>query len=289
MVNFVYNKHTTKKRTDFMGLAHTILENYHALTKSEKLIADYLLAEKEQTAYKTMKDVTDAVKVGDATLIRFCQKLGYSGFSDLKIAIAKDEFTSQYEEESTDKFYDQILDNQIKVLESTRQLIDPETLLDAINHITNAKRIYIIGVGSSGLSAASLEKMLLRVGVHANHTIDPHFQAHALSLLDETDLVICFSLSGRTKDVYDSLAIAKKNHCPIIAITNFKTSPIAELSDIVLQSANEEFFDGGSLAGKISQLYVSEVLVRGYEINNKIQTVELREKVLRSILDKFID
>lgn len=272
-----------------MGLAHTILENYHALTKSEKLIADYLLAEKEQTVYKTMKDVTDAVKVGDATLIRFCQKLGYSGFSDLKIAIAKDEFTSQYEEESTDKFYDQILDNQIKVLESTRQLIDPETLLDAINHITNAKRIYIIGVGSSGLSAASLEKMLLRVGVHANHTIDPHFQAHALSLLDETDLVICFSLSGRTKDVYDSLAIAKKNHCPIIAITNFKRSPIAELSDIVLQSANEEFFDGGSLAGKISQLYVSEVLVRGYEINNKIQTVELREKVLRSILDKFID
>jgi DNA-binding MurR/RpiR family transcriptional regulator len=40
-----------------------------------------------------MKDVTEAVKVGDATLIRFSQKIGFHGFSDLKIAIAKEEFT----------------------------------------------------------------------------------------------------------------------------------------------------------------------------------------------------
>ncbi|CZQ89829.1 MurR/RpiR family transcriptional regulator [Trichococcus collinsii] len=272
-----------------MGLAHLIQEKYHALTKSEKRIADYLLANKEQAVYQTMKDVTEAVKVGDATLIRFSQKIGFNGFSDLKIAIAKEEFTSQYEGDNDHQFYDRILENQIKVLESTRQLLDSEVVLQAIEAITKAKRIYIIGVGSSGLSAASLEKMLLRVGVHANHIVDPHFQAHALALLGPEDLVICFSLSGRTKDIHDSLKIAKENHTPIVAITNFKSSPIAELGDIVLQTANEEFFDGGSLAGKISQLYISETLVRGYEIKNKIETVELREKVLRSIIDKRLD
>lgn len=277
------------KRTDFMGLAHLIQEKYHMLTKSEKRIADYLLEKKEQAVYQTMKDVTEAVNVGDATLIRFSQKIGFNGFSDLKIAIAKEEFTSQYEGDNDHQFYDRILENQIKVLESTRQLLDSEVVQQAIEAITKAKSIYIIGVGSSGLSAASLEKMLLRVGVHANHIVDPHFQAHALALLGPEDLVICFSLSGRTKDIYDSLKIAKENHTPIIAITNFKSSPIAEMGDIVLQTANEEFFDGGSLAGKISQLYISETLVRGYEIKNKIKTVELREKVLRSIIDKTLD
>lgn len=272
-----------------MGLAHQIKEKYHTLTKSEKRIADYLLAVKEQVVYRTMKDITETVKVGDATLIRFCQKLGYNGFSDLKIALAKEEFTSQYEGETTYKYYDQILENQIKVLESTRQLLDSKELLKAIEFIAKANHIYIIGVGSSGLSAASLEKMLLRVGVHGTHIVDPHFQAHALSLLGAEDLVICFSLSGRTKDVHDSLQIAKENKTPIIAITNFKSSPIAALSDIVLQTANEEFFDGGSLAGKISQLYISETIVRGYEISNQIKSVELREKVLRSIIDKFLD
>ena len=105
-----------------------------------------------------MKDVTEAVKVGDATLIRFSQKIGFSGFSDLKIAIAKEEFTHQYEGDNEHKFYDRILENQIKVLESTRQLLDSEVVQQAIEAITKAKSIYIIGVGSSGLSAVLLEK-----------------------------------------------------------------------------------------------------------------------------------
>ena len=183
-----------------MGLAQLIQEKYHALTKSEKRIADYLLKNQEQAVHQTMKDVTEAVKVGDATLIRFYQKIGFNGFSDLKIAIAKEEFPSQDESDNDHQFYDRILENQVKVLESTRQLLDSEVVQQAIEAITKAKSIYIIGVGSSGLSAASLEKMLLRVGVHANHIVDPHFQAHALALLGPEDLVICFSLSGRTID-----------------------------------------------------------------------------------------
>jgi DNA-binding MurR/RpiR family transcriptional regulator len=97
------------------------------------------LKNQEQAVYQTMKDVTEAVKVGDATLIRFSQKIGFNGFSDLKIAIAKEEFTSQYEGDNDHQFYDRILENQIKVLESTRQLLDPEVVLQAIEAITKAK------------------------------------------------------------------------------------------------------------------------------------------------------
>ncbi|EMF0372695.1 TPA: MurR/RpiR family transcriptional regulator, partial [Enterococcus faecium] len=53
--------------------------------------------------------------------------------------------------------------------------------------------------------------------------------------------------------------------------------------------AIEEFLNGGSLAGKISQLYICDLLVHGYEQNNNIDSVELREKVLRSIIDKSIE
>jgi DNA-binding MurR/RpiR family transcriptional regulator len=96
-------------------------------------------------------------------------------------------------------------------------------------------------------------------------------------------------LSGRTKDTYDSLQIAKENGATIIAVTNYLSSPIAKLSDIVLQTSIEEFLDGGSLAGIISQLYICNVLVQGYEIYNKIDTIPLREKALRSIIGKAIE
>lgn len=75
----------------------------------------------------------------------------------------------------------------------------------------------------------------------------------------------------------------------ILAITNYIHSPIGQTADLVLQTAIEEFLNGGSLAGKISQLYICDLLVQGYEQKNNINAVELRERVLRSILDKSID
>lgn len=278
-----------KQRIEYMKFVHVIQENYHKLSKSEKRIADYILAAGEKVVYSTMKDLKDKTNVGDATIIRFCHKLGYSGFSDLKIDIAKEDFSKFYEQDEEKEFYDRILENLFEALNSTRRLVNKEDLKRAIGLITKARHIYIFGVGSSGITSMNLEKMFLRVGVHAVAVVDPHFQAHSASLLDSQDVVIGFSLSGRTKDTYDSLAIAKKNGAKIISVTNFLSSPIAGLGDVVLQTAIEEFFEGGSLAGKMSQLYLCETLVRGYEIGNQINAIKLREKVLRSIIDKSLD
>lgn len=114
-------------------------------------------------------------------------------------------------------------------------------------------------------------------------------QAQVALLLTKDDLVIGLSLSGRTRDTFDSLKLAKDNKAKILAITNNLNSPIAKLGDIVLQTAIEEFLDGGSVAGRISQLYICDVLTRGYENRNQIDAVGLREKVLRSIISKRID
>ncbi len=81
----------------------------------------------------------------------------------------------------------------------------------------------------------------------------------------------------------------QKNGAKILAITNYLHSPIGQTADVVLQTAIEEFLNGGSLAGKISQLYLCDLLVQGYEQKNNINAVELRERVLRSILDKSLD
>lgn len=177
----------------------------------------------------------------------------------------------------------------IEVLQSTSCLINEEKLIKAIQLINQASSLYIFGVGSSGNTSLDLESMFLRVGIQAKAVLDPHYQAQVASLLTDRDLVIIFSLSGKTKDTYDSLKIAKNNGAKILAITNYIHSPIGKSADLVLQTAIEEFLNGGSLAGKISQLYICDLLVHEYEQNNKINSLDLREKVLRSIIDKRIE
>lgn len=272
-----------------MTITYKIQESYSSLTKSEKKVADYILSSGEKIVYSTMSEIKSATNVGDGTIIRFCQKLGFSGFSDLKIEIAKEDFSKQQEVSEIADVFAKTAQKVNESLKTTNHLLDSGKLDQAIQAITEAERIYMFGVGSSGNTGKDLEAMFLRVGVHSCTIIDPHFQAQIASLLTEKDLVIGFSLSGKTKDTYNSLKIAKQNQAKVVAVTNYLSSPIAELADIVLQTAVQEFLDGASLAGKISQLYLCDLLVQGYEVKNNIDSVELRAKVLRSILDKSID
>ncbi|MFT8412566.1 MAG: MurR/RpiR family transcriptional regulator [Schleiferilactobacillus perolens] len=271
-----------------MDSTQLIRAKYDELTKSEKRVADFVLSAGEKIMYSTMSDLKAATKVGDATIIRFCQKLGYSGFSDFKIAVAKENFSkTELHEEST--LYDDMANHLSDALRATAKLIKKDNLRTAVKLMTDAKSIYLFGVGSSGEASLAFESILLRAGVRAVAVPDPHFQAQIASLLTADDLVFGFSLSGRTKDTYDSLHIAQTNGAKIVAITNNPLTPIGKLGDVVLQTAIEEFLNGGSVAGRVSQLYICDVLTHEYEITNHIDAVSLREKVLRAIIDKSID
>ena len=52
---------------------------------------------------------------------------------------------------------------------------------------------------------------------------------------------------------------------------------------------NEEFFDGGSLTGKISQLYICEILVKNHERLYKDKSIQSREAIIRAVMDKTVE
>lgn len=272
-----------------MNYLERLNKNIKKLTKSEKLVADFIATNREAVIYGTMNTIKDAVEVGDATIIRFSQKIGFSGFSDLKISLAKEDFSDQEKGENSSNFYSKVTDSLIDVLQKTENLIDEEKINQAIDLITNCKNIYLFGSGNSGETAHDFEKILLRVGIIARAESDPHIQSQIASMLTKDDLIIGFSLSGRTKDLFSAMQLSKDNQAKTIIITNSPTSPLAQLADVSLQTSVEEFLNAGSVAGQVSQLYICNVLLRGYEIKNKVNTLPMREKSLRAIMDKRMD
>lgn len=270
-----------------MNIDNLIKSKYETLTKSEKKIAQYITNNKKAVIYGTMETIKKDIAVGDATIVRFSKKLGFSGFNDLKIDIAKDELTESNIDSSRD-YYDDIADHLISTIKDTASLIDSNDLGKAVELISNCRKLYLFGVGHSGETALDFSKMLLRIGLIVHAETDPHFQAQMAAMLSKDDLVIGISLSGETRDTYSSLKMAKENGAKIISLTNNNLSSIAQISDITLRTSVEEFLNGGSLAGQLSQLYLCEVLIHGYEKQNKIDTVSIREKALRAIMKKRI-
>ncbi|HGJ2122952.1 TPA: MurR/RpiR family transcriptional regulator [Streptococcus pneumoniae] len=243
-------------------------------------MADYILVRDSEIVYETSSEIVSKVKVGEGTLNRFCKKIGYSGFQELKLKMTKDILELESQKMSSDTFIDEIKNNYLSIVESTRKLIDGRQIELAIKLIREANQILMIGVGSSGNAAREFESSLLRIGIISKTVIDTHFQLMHTALLKDNDLIIAFSLSGSTKEVEETLLNAKRKNVKIISITNYSSRNIAKLSDcVLLTSKKESYLEGGSLMAKASQLFIIDVICTRLSLINYEDTICKKEEI----------
>ena len=181
-----------------------------------------------------------------------------------------------------------IAKNTKAVIDESLEMVDEELLNSCIEAIDQTNRLHFYGVGTSGLTALDAKNRLLRIGKHSDALVDPHIQAMDAATLGKGDVVVGISVSGSTKDTLDSLEIAKKNGATIIAITYYARSPITQLADYVLLSGGKESpLEGGSLAAKISQLFIIDLLCTGLALHDKENSLQMKEKTARSVINKI--
>ncbi|HGJ7574375.1 TPA: MurR/RpiR family transcriptional regulator [Streptococcus pneumoniae] len=250
-------------------------------------MADYILVRDSEIVYETSSEIVSKVKVGEGTLNRFCKKIGYSGFQELKLKMTKDILELESQKMSSDTFIDEIKNNYLSIVESTRKLIDGRQIELAIKLIREANQILMIGVGSSGNAAREFESSLLRIGILSKTVIDTHFQLMHTALLKDNDLIIAFSLSGSTKEVEETLLNAKRKNVKIISITNYSSRNIAKLSDcVLLTSKKESYLEGGSLMAKASQLFIIDVICTRLSLINYEDTICKKEEIASLLSNK---
>jgi transcription regulator len=153
--------------------------------------------------------------------------------------------------------------------------------------IAKAERLFLYGVGSSGLAVQELQNKLLRFGKIALLYTDTHFQVMSAAVTGKNDVVIAVTLSGETPDILETLTVAKKNKSKIIVITNHILSAAAQMANHVLLTAGREtLIDGGSLIAKMSQLYIIDVLCTGYALQNKDESLKMKHNTAEAVVRK---
>ena len=118
---------------------------------------------------------------------------------------------------------------------------------------------------------------------------DSHMQVMAASLMTEQDVVLFVSYSGATRDLMETLRTAKANGAKIILLTHYEDSPGAKLADIVLLcGAQESPLDSGSIPIKVAVLYVAEVLILRYILDDKPGSTEAQEHTTKALAVKML-
>ncbi|MFV0379469.1 MAG: MurR/RpiR family transcriptional regulator [Anaerorhabdus sp.] len=271
-----------------MNYLLTIEAYYDTLSRKEKIIADYIKENGSDIIYETLSDISKKLDVGEATIMRFCHKLKFSGFQDLKLEAAK-VTSADVEPIAEGGLINTKATSTITALKATQLAITMEDLEKASEYIDKARSIFFFGVANSSIAAKSMELRLLRMGKVGHAVIDSHVQLISASVVDKHSLIIAFSLTGATKEIFDALKIAKINKAKIIVITNNYKSPIAKLSSLKFQTFGRETpLDGGAIEGQLSQMFVADYICSIYSKNNRENIRKQKEKTAEAIITRNI-
>jgi RpiR family carbohydrate utilization transcriptional regulator len=242
-----------------------------SLTAGEKKIGNYVLRYPDEVVKLSITELAEACDVSDATIFRFCRKVGTEGYQDFKIALAKESvspdslvYADVIPEDSLITMAEKIVEANVKALRDTLKVLEVEALDRALNAILAANRVQIYAVGGSGVAARELQFKLMQLGVSANAFIDSQMQFISASLLTDSDVGIAVSHSGAKRLTVEALKIAKASGATTICITSHPASPVAEVADIKLYtSAWENLAHDDSPSVRNAQLALIDVIYEG--------------------------
>ncbi|AHN72582.1 MurR/RpiR family transcriptional regulator [Aggregatibacter actinomycetemcomitans] len=283
------------------NVLNTVSALYQSLTKTEKKIADVISQSPEMVMQYSLSELASNLNVGEATFVRFCRTLGFKGFSDFKLAFSIELATAR---ESRD---DTVLETEImpdddslkiahklqaaisKVMDETVNLLDFQQLESVVRAIQKAKRVFLFGVGSSGVTAEDAKNKFMRIGVPVDATGNNHFMYMQAALLKETDVAIGISHSGYSQETAHTLKIAKQNGATTVALTHSLRSPITEHADFVLVNGNKQGkLQGDSIGTKIAQLFVLDLIYALLVQAEQDAATKTKQKTLNVILEQRI-
>jgi RpiR family carbohydrate utilization transcriptional regulator len=241
-----------------------------SLTAGEKKIGDYVLRYPDEVIKLSITELAEACEVSDATIFRFCRKVGTEGYQDFKIALAKGSvsdglvYADVIPEDSLVTMAEKIVEANVKALRDTLKVLDVDALGRALDAILAANRVQIYAVGGSGVAARELQFKLMQLGINANAFIDSQMQFISASLLTNADVGIAISHSGTKRHTVEALKLAKASGATTICITSHPASPAAEVADIKLcTSAWENLVHDDSPSVRNAQLALIDVIYKG--------------------------
>ncbi|WP_029135571.1 MurR/RpiR family transcriptional regulator [Nakamurella lactea] len=240
------------------------------LSPAEDRVAEQVLADARAAAGLTITELAAAASTSETTVLRFCRRLGLTGYPALRLALAEESAQQRMRSApTTDISGDDTIDDIIakvsfadaSAVEDTAQQLDRGSLTRAAEAVAAAGRVEIFGIAASYTVGSDLQQKLHRIGVFTSCTADPHIALTGAALLRAGDVSIAISHSGTTAETVEVIEQAAACGATTIAITNFPMSRLAARADITLTTAARETpLRSGATASRIAALTVVDCL-----------------------------
>ena len=272
------------------GAAARLRAAHSALSATERAVATWILENPAEVLDSSMLDIAQSCGVSDTTVLRMCRNSGFAGFTDLKLAIARD-LASPMQLIHDDIAVDddaatvagKVFASSALALADTAKVLDGEAFDRALGLLERAGTVLVGGVGTSGVVGQMFYQRCRRLGIRCDAPQDSQVQTIHAALLERGDLAVVISFSGETRAVVNVAEEARRAGASILAITGNRQSHLAKTADLVLQSVSHETRNE-PIAARLCQLTLLDALCVAYSHRHVDTVVGLEERAGQSIV-----
>lgn len=271
-----------------------INDRYSSMSKGQQKLSAYITDCIDKAAFLNAAELGAKVGVSESTVVRYASFLGYKGYKEFAAALAKEvknKLSSNGPKEApyiTADIKDTLTETikqDLKNLQDTKDSIDHDAYINAVEMLLKAKRVYIVAVRETAplanYMATYLRQALPDVRVLSKGSMQ-HFFYEVIDI-NEDDLMIGISFPGYSLSVLRLLEYARTKNTPVVTITDSVHSPLNMFSTCNLIASCERNAFGSSL---VSALSVADALVMGV-LSKKSDTVKERNRQMEDLLNEF--
>lgn len=210
------------------------------LVPAEQQVAEVLLDRQSDVVELTSGQVAELAGTSRATVVRAAQSLGFSGYQQLRVLLARDaalaeqRATTPTEVEGTAAAAVARFKQVAEAVPGMLALLDLDSVNRAVVALADAGRVQVVAGGLSQSLAVDAVARLQRLGIDAQAQTDQIQQQICARLLTPQDVALVISGSGRNQSTMQVVDAAQAAGAQVIVVTAFARSPLALLADVCL-------------------------------------------------------
>lgn len=252
---------------------------------AERRVAEVLLERPGDVVALSVTQVADLAGVSEATVVRLCQSLGFSGFAEIKIRLAS-EITEPFnivhadivDDDGPEQILEKVFRSDMQTLFDSLTVVDRRAFAEAVEAIAGAGEVHFFGVGTSAPIALDASYRFEQIGIRSKAIVDSIQMGVTARHLPAGSLVCGISNSGATRATLEAMELARQSGAKTMCITSFQRSPIVSVCDISLVVASRELaYRFEAMASRLAHLALLDAL----HVAVAHLDVELRQEILK--------
>ncbi|MGH7833108.1 MAG: MurR/RpiR family transcriptional regulator [Candidatus Binatia bacterium] len=225
----------------------------------------------------------------EATVVRFCQRMGYRGLSEMKKTLSLELAAKLVPSRSAARrggegtIAERVFSDCVVALQDTISCLDRAAMERVAAALARSELLYLFGAGGSAYIAQQAALNFLSLGFRTVAFVDPIQQLAAAKLATSKDVAIAVTYSGNQRDVAGALQAARERKAFCVCITSFEQSLISKSADeLLLISIPPETLRGESGVHRVAQIaLLDELAVCARELKNEPEAAKERETKTR--------